>query len=60
MENEPSSPFLDLWHLAMITGALVMTGGCNWNLYHSQYSNRLDKRLQGQIQLHQRKGDKKL
>ena len=25
MENEPSSPFLDLWHLAMITGAIVMT-----------------------------------
>ena len=26
MENVPSSPFLNLWHLAMITGALVMTG----------------------------------
>ncbi len=25
MENEPSSPFLDLWHLAMIAGAIVMT-----------------------------------
>ncbi|HET6541489.1 MAG TPA: hypothetical protein VFG46_13455 [Chryseolinea sp.] len=25
MENEPSSPFLDLWHLAMITGAIAMT-----------------------------------
>ncbi|HZB13855.1 MAG TPA: hypothetical protein VE467_12535 [Chryseolinea sp.] len=25
MENVPSSPFLNLWHLAMITGAIVMT-----------------------------------
>jgi hypothetical protein len=25
MENEPSSPFLDLWHLAMIVGAIIMT-----------------------------------
>lgn len=25
MENEASSPFLNIWHLAMITGAIVMT-----------------------------------
>lgn len=25
MENVPSSPFLNLWHLSMITGAIVMT-----------------------------------
>src|SRR5687767_5766881 len=25
MDNVPSSPFLNLWHLAMITGAIVMT-----------------------------------
>jgi hypothetical protein len=25
MENVPSSPFLNIWHLAMITGAIIMT-----------------------------------